>query len=170
MKRFLCLVSLLFLSFVLFACNASPKEFSKGGITLTLNTSFKESSADNAQVYYLSRKAMFMGNRFDPNDYPPTCRYDKESPDMLADHLRNDEYLQYDGKPAHYSVLETGNDGTKFAWLYYDNTVNNVEYSYMLVTKISDDYFYVMNFGCLKKDFEDLSSDFMDYAKTIKVE
>ena len=167
MKKIMQLMLLVCMTITLVACETKTIEFTKEGVTITLPTSFKERKADNALVYYISRNAMFMANKNLISDYPPTCQYDY--PEGYANGLRNDEYLQYNGKPTDYSVSEKGNDGKDFAWLYYDNTVNNVEYSYMLVVKITDKYVYIMNFASLKKDFEKLSSDFMEYAKTIKV-
>ncbi len=167
MKKIMQLILLVCMTITLVACETKTKEFTKEGVTVTLPTSFKERKADNALVYYLSRKAMFMANRNKKQDYPPLCQYNDAQ--GYADKLRNDEYLQYNKKPADYSLVEKGNDGTEFAWLYYDNTVNKIEYSYMLVVKVAGDNVYIMNFASLKKDFEKLSSDFMEYAKSIKV-
>lgn len=170
MKKIILSILFVFIAVILVGCDVKTKELSKGGITITLPTSFKEGKADNAQVYYVSKNAMFMGNRFEKTDYPPTIRYSAGDHQAFADHLRNDELLDYNGKPAPYSELETSNDGSSFAYLYYDKTVNDVEYSYMLVVKTTNTYFYIMNFASLKKDFEKYQDDFMEYAKTIVVE
>ena len=170
MKKILLLIALIFIALSLTACNTKTKEISENGITVTLPTSFKKSKADNAQVYYVSRNAMFMGNKFPKTDYPSTIRYSAGDHQAFADHLRNDNLLEYNGEIADYSYLEESNDGSNFAYLYYDNTVNNVEYTYMLVVKVAENNFFVMNFASLKKDFEKYKDDFMEYAKTIKVE
>lgn len=171
MKRIFKLFIAFFMSATLFACGGTtPKEFKKEGITITLTSEFVEGSNINAQVLYTSNKEMFMGNRFLPSYYPSTIIIDKDDPTAFADYLRNEAYLQYDNNPSDYSTEETGNDGTKFAWIYYDNTVSSYTYTYMLVVKISDSYVYVMNFATLKSEFASHSDNFMTYAKSIVVE
>lgn len=169
MKKIILLFMLVIMAVTLSACSTRTREISENGISVTLPTSFKKSKADNAQIYYVSKNAMFMGNRFNKEDYPSTIRYSAGDHQAFADHLRNDNLLNYNGKPADYSYLETSNDGSSFAYTYYDNTVDNVEYTYMLVVKV-EKYFYVFNFASLKKDFEKYKDDFMTYAKTISVE
>ena len=91
MKKIMQLILLVCMTITLVACETTTKEFTKEGVTITLPTSFKESKADNALVYYLSRKAMFMANKNKKQDYPLTCQYDDAQ--GYADKLRNDEYL-----------------------------------------------------------------------------
>lgn len=166
MKKIILLFILALMTIALVGCDEKTKEVTKGGVTITLPTTFKETETGYAQVYYLSSNAMFMANKFYKNNYQPSVRHSAQT---LADYMRYDNNLKYNGESASYSRVETADDGSEFAYLYYDNTVQNIEYTYMLVTKVSDTYCYIMNFASLKTDFEKFKGYFLKYAKTIRV-
>ena len=164
MKKVL-IITLFIISIFLGGCNfftPEPKEFSKDGITLTLDESFKENENDLHKVTFASTKALFTGNY-----------------ETLSSNLSVKEYATLCLKAIDSSeeVLEYTDDNTTFAYSYYVNTVEDVflgkdvTYKYMLVCmKGSNNKYYCMNFGTTENNFDDYKDQMFEWAKTIKVE
>ena len=159
-RNIIILIVLLLTLFTFTSCKTKEQVFSSNGITVTLNSKFKEQEINGAQVLYLTRKLGFMGNQ--------------ESKELLI--ISDNKLLDYTKKVLEVSkikdveILTYDEDGVKFMYGYYSSTVNNIKYKYMLVTKEGKDNYYTMNFWSLEKDFNANKNQFMEWAKTIVVE
>lgn len=164
MKRFIKIFMVILASFMLASCNLfdpEPKEFSGSGMTVTLTEDFAENSNIAAQFYLLSNDHFFMGNG--------------EGKSLLSDYgvASLEDYiklvLQTSKKTVDYKKY-VNEDKTIFYYAYYTSEVEDVSYSYMLVTMEGSTKYYTMNFGCYTSTFDDdIKEMYMDWAKTIEV-
>ena len=147
-------------SVMLSGCSETEKTFSGAGVTITLNDTFIEKTVVQAPFYLESQNQIFMSLR--------------ESKDTLASVgiTTLDQYIS--------AVLKNGNktaevfDKTEgdlnYKYAYYEASVNDQDFGYMLLVLESDGYFYSMNFGCVSSKLDKYKDQFFDWAKTIKVE
>lgn len=161
MKKIVVL-TLLALTFLFSGCSlfdAEPKEFSGSGMTLTLDDTFSESSILNAQLYLISTKHGFTGNgerKSDLSDYATTL---EEYGELISDVYDKDlEYKTY------------SDSDTSFLYSTYEASTEDGDFSYMIVLKEGESKFYCMNFFCRSKDFEKSEDQYLEWAKTIRVE
>ena len=164
MKKVL-IITLFIISIFLGGCNfftPEPKEFSKDGITLTLDESFKENENDLHKVTFASTKVVFTGNY----ETLGSNLSIKEYANLCLESINSDE-----------EALEYTDEVTNFVYSYYTNTVEDVflgkdvTYKYMLVCmKGSNHKYYCMNFGTTENNFDDYKDQMFEWAKTIKVE
>ena len=164
MKKTLLILIFIF-SLFLIGCSfftPEPKEFSKEGITLTLDESFKENTNDIHKVTLASTKVVFTGNY-----------------ETLSSNISIKEYasLCLESIDSDEEALEYSDEATTFVYSYYLNTVEDVilrqdvTYKYMLVCmKGESNKYYCMNFGTTENKFDDYKDQIFEWAKTIKVE
>lgn len=158
-KSFMLLVFLLAV-FSLSSCTLKEKEFTGAGITITLNASFVEKETVLVPFYLESKDHIFMGMR--------------ESKTTLSQYgIRTLEtYMNAvlaNGGKGNAVVSTYDSDGIKFLYAYYHNTVEEIEYGYMLIAMEGTNHFYSMNFGCLTDDLEGNKDLYIDWAKGIVV-
>jgi uncharacterized ion transporter superfamily protein YfcC len=160
MKNIIVTIVIIITMFTLTSCKVKEQTFSANGITVTLNTKFKQQDISGSQVIYVSRKIGFMGN--------------KESKKLL--NVADNKLDIYTKKVVEVNNLKEielftyNQDGVVFMYGYYTAEVNNIKYKYMLVTKEGEDNYYTMNFWSLEKNFNKNMNLFIDWAKTIVVE
>ena len=169
MKKFLSLLLCIIFGLSLAGCSDS-KEFKKEGVTITLNSSWREVETPYAKVFYQTSKAAFMVNKENPSDFVGyTFFKDKEHPSKYGDLVLTANNAKLDGKSVS-STDEKTNNGDYFAYASYDNVVNGIACRYLLVVMYGKEDLYCMNFYCAKSDFESSYDTFLSYAKTIVVE
>jgi hypothetical protein len=162
LKSVVCLLFVL----VLTGCSlfgGKPKEFSGGGMTVTLTDDFVLGENIQVNLYITSNKYMFVGlgeskSLLSSNGYYniDTEMYARL---VLANNSKNAKVLSYE------------DEDTSFNYAYYESTVSGVSYSYMMVCMEGKSKFYTMNFACFTKNYNDKTKDlFMKWAKTIRVE
>ncbi len=161
MKKGFIWIVFLFAIFSLSACTAKEKEFSGSGITITLDTTFVEKDTVQVPFYLVSLDHIFMGMRETKSSL---TSYGISS---LSSYM--DGVLSNGGKSS-AEVLSYDEDGVSFLYAYYTNSVDGVEYGYMLVAMEGSSHYYSMNFGCLSKDLEDSKDQYLEWAQGIIVE
>ena len=160
MKKLLFLVVLVFSLFALVGCTViSDKEFTAAGITITLDNTFTQKEVVQAPLYLESLDHIFIGLRESKSSL---FAY---GIDTLA------EYTQaVISNAGHDSEVLTFNEGEiTFMYAYYEATVEDQDFGYMLICMEGADYFYTMNFGCLEKNLDGNKDQYIDWVKTIIV-
>lgn len=61
-------------------------------------------------------------------------------------------------------------DDTEFYYAYYTSTVDGDTFGYMLVVMEGEDHYYVMNFACFANKLDKNKTQYLNWAKTIRVE
>lgn len=163
-KRFIALALLMIASVAIFAgCGgAQSKTFSKDGVSIVLNTDFKEETKAGHTMYLESNYASVSVKRE---------RFDD------LDGLTNESSLRdYTNSVVNNNELGTvniqNNSGTSFNYDYftYEKKVNNTNYSYMATTIKGSDSFYLVTFQTKKDDYSTYKKNFEEWAKSVKVD
>lgn len=141
------------------SCKGKEQTFTSNGITVTLNSKFKEQTIQGAQVVYATNKLGFMGNA------------ENKSVVGLGDN-KLEQYTKavIDASSLNVEYQIFDEDGVKFGYAYYSASVSGIKYKYMLVTKEGKDNYYTMNFWSFEKSFNKNENQFMEWAKQIVVE
>lgn len=158
MKKIFTLLFIIISLFSLTSCQEKEKVFTKGGITVTLTTSFIEFENEDFEVAYTSTKYGFAGTAQPRIDF---IGYDLED---YANNVKSQ--VLNDGVATRIYQEKT----VIFRYFYYDATVDGIEYSYMSVLKEGDANFYSMAFWTFKEDFDEAKEQFFEWAKLIVVE
>lgn len=158
-KIVLMLGVMLIMVSTLSSCASKPKEFSSNGITVTLTNKFKYGNDENAQVLLLTSKIGFMGN----GEYKTSVGVS----DNQLEHYTQ-KVLNVSGKTA--DIMNYDEDGVTFCYAYYTATAQNITFKYMLITKEGTSKYYTMNFWSKESEFDEYKDQFLEWAKTIKVE
>ncbi|MBB5265851.1 hypothetical protein HNP82_003002 [Catenibacillus scindens] len=163
MKRLLALLcACLCVIGIVSGCSASAKEFDTGvGMTMTLPGSFKEqdaSQANGATAYYLSNTAGVVALKEDFSTL--------ENAGLSAD-MTLDEYGQTVIDANSLSVQLQEADGIKY--FVYENSVDSQDFTYYATVFEGSDAFWLIQFFCETKNYDQLQSDFLEWAKTVKV-
>lgn len=143
-------------------CSASAKEFDTGaGMTITLPGSFKEqdaSQANGATAYYLSNTAGVVALKEDFTTLEDAG---------LSSDMTLDEYGQtvIDANSLTAQLQEA--DGIKY--FVYENSVDDQDFTYYATVFEGSDAFWLIQFFCETKNYDQLQSNFLEWAKTVKV-
>lgn len=164
MKKMLCFVALSIVMLILTSCIAAkPKEFTKEGVTVTLDTSFKEQlTQENPQfqMVYISSKYGFSGNgekKADLSGIQTLKGYMTAVKSNSKKEFDTQEYKE--------------NDELCFIYGYLEQVVSSNNFTYMVIVKEGEEKFYVFNIWCLTSKFNDKAKEkMMNIAKSIKVE
>lgn len=157
MKKTLKALMIILLLTMLFGCKDNKKTFEKNGVSITLTDKFIEKEVVQVGFYLESNDHIFMSNR--------ESKYTLSQ--MGVDNLTDYANLVLSNSGKIGTVLES-EDGYRYA--YYESTVGDQTFGYMLLTFEGEDYFYTMNFGCLSKKLDDNKDLYFSWAKTITVE
>jgi hypothetical protein len=161
MKRILSVFFIFLFVFILVGCGKSDeKEFSKAGVTITLNDSFVEKDAIQAPFYLESKDHFFMANREAKSGLRT---YGITTLDTYVEAVLNNANKNV-------TIKSFNEDGLSYKYAYYTSTVNEQTFGYMLIAMEGEDHFYTMNFGCLEDDFDDNKDLYTKWTKTITVE
>lgn len=135
------------------------KEFSKDGMTITLTNQFAEKEYITQTVMYESRDSIVTAL--------------KESFSALEE-----AGLGSDITPEEYAELVIANNMLEnceiqekegLTCFQYDRTVDGKAFSYLATIHKAPDAFWLIQFGCLETDFPEKESQFIEWAKTVKV-
>lgn len=159
MKKRMLLVLMFVLVVSLVGCSESEKTFSGAGVSITLNESFVEKEVIQAPLYLESQDHIFMSMRETKQELSP---YDIST---LEEYI--DAVLLNSGKDAETFIK---GDESAYMYAYYESTVNDQKFGYMLLVFESEEYFYSMNFGCLASKLEKNKELYFNWASTITVE
>lgn len=139
---------------------AADKEFSGTGMTIILNEDFVVTETVMVPFYVTSLHDIFSGMR------------ESKSLFVRSSITNLEEYAE--------AVLENGGhsgetlyeseEANGYFYAYYTALVEDVEYGYMLICMETDDYYYLMNFGCLSDDLEDSKEQYIEWTNTLEVE
>lgn len=160
MKKSMFIVFLLAFSFMLAGCKAESKTFTGAGVSITLNDSFIEKEVVQAPLYLESQDHIFMAIRETKTDLSAYSITTLES--YISAVLSNSN------KTADVLTSE-GTDET-YLYAYYESTVGDQTFGYMLLVFEGESHFYSMNFGCLSSNLDDNKDLYLDWANTITVE
>lgn len=163
MKKIFIAMLLSVASLLLTGCNMFQpleKEFTGTGITITLNEDFVITETVMAPFYLTSLDYIFMGLRDSKSEFVDT------NVTSLQDYTT--AVLEFGGYSG--ATVLTAEEGYSYLYSYYTATVEEVEYGYMLICMESDNYYYLMNLGCLNDNLEDSKEQFIEWANTIIVE
>jgi hypothetical protein len=148
-------------SFSMTACFLSkPMEFSGSGITITLNDNFLQGTSDAVAFYLESTNHIFMGNRESKQDLTEYDIFD------LEDYIE----AMIEGIETASDIESYSDDETEFYYAYYTSTIDGDNFGYMLVVMEGQNYFYAMNFACFANKLDKNKTQYMNWAKTIRVE
>lgn len=149
-------IPLLVLSMLLSGCAAKSKTFSKEDFSITLTNKFSEFQNDDCVASYQSKKSVVL--------------ISKESFEDLKEHE-----LDASNTPAAYAkliisvneledteVLETEGQ----TYFYYRQTVHKTQYSYLAFIVKDSTGFWMVQFACKTKNYNDLESSFFEYFDT----
>jgi hypothetical protein len=163
-KRFIALTLLMIASVAVFAGCGGPqsKTFSKDGVSIVLNTDFKEETKAGHTMYLESNYASVSVKRE---------RFDD------LDGLTNESSLRdYTNSVVNNNELGTvtiqNNSGNSYNYDYftYEKKVNNESYTYMATTVKGNDSFYLITFQTKKTDYSTYKTNFEEWAKSVKVD
>ncbi len=163
-KVVICL--LIILSFGLASCSAKPKEFSAGGVTITLTSDFSMQETDGVIMTCISGNVGFVANKESKSLYQSAGYYSMSNKDYAK------LVLSVNKKTAsaveeYYEELES--ETIEYAYAYYTSTVFGQEYKYMLICMQNNTYYYAMNLYTTTDKFDSKIEEFKGYARTIRV-
>lgn len=135
---------------------ASPKTFSKSGMSITLTDDFEEESMDGFTACY------------DSNDVAVFAL--KEGFDLMDgfDLLTLNEYAEM--------VINTNSVSCEvksvdtLTYFDYTSTPSDTEYYYFVVLYKAEDAFWIVQFVTPEKNADEYKDSFIDWAKTVKFE
>jgi len=159
MKKLLFFFVLLFSLFALVGCTVNSKKgFSTAGMTINQDNTFNQKEMIQEHLYIESLEQVSMG------------RESKSSLFYLGIKTLA-EYTQsvFTNAGCDSEVLTFDEEGITFMYTYYNATVEDQDYGYMLICMESANYFYTMNLGCLEKDLEGNKDQYIDWIKTISL-
>ncbi|PKK86806.1 MAG: hypothetical protein CVV63_03575 [Tenericutes bacterium HGW-Tenericutes-8] len=160
MKKSVFLVFLLAFSLMLTGCTKADKTFTGAGVSITLNESFVEKEVVQAPLYLESQDHIFMAIR--------ELKTDLSGYNITTLEGYINAVLSNSGKTAEVFTKE-GTEET-YMYAYYESTVGDQTFGYMLLVFEGDTHFYSMNFGCLSSKLEKNKDQYFDWAKTITIE
>lgn len=151
--------SLLTTCFLLNGCASTPsKTFEKDGIKIIATTEFVEKDYLSLNLYLESPDKIITALRESPNIYFPITKTLRDYTNaVLTANMISSDITLYD------------ENGIVFDYFTYTKTVESYNYKYLGVTKKSESYFYLFNFCCEEKNYQNFSSKFLDWAKLIEV-
>ena len=145
-------------SLLLCACTASPKTFTKDGMSITLTNRFSEIKQENFLTGYGSTNAAVLVTKEAFTLFEGTT-LGKSS--TLTDYANAVITAQ---KLADGTEVKT-NDGVTY--FNYESSVDGVTYKYMATVHKSEDAFWMIQFSAKAADYADMEADFFTYAKSI---
>lgn len=163
MRKIILLLVLGLFGFMLTGCDLfAPEEkvFSGSGMTITLNEDFVETSTVLVPLYLASMDHIFMGDREAKSDFVDTTITN------LTEYA--EAVLEFGGYTD--ATVNQSEEGYEYVYAYYSATVDGTEFGYMLICMESDNYYYIMNLGCLYEDLDDSKEQYIEWANTIVVE
>lgn len=162
MKRIFLVLNLMLFSLFLVGCGPSEKTFTGVGISVTLDDSFIEKDVIQAPFYLESTKYIFTGMRESKASLATVNVY------TLDDYIET--VLSVNGKGSVTpEVKRDEDDNILYYYAYYHNSVEDMNFGYMMIAMEDDSNFYTMNFGCLEEEFDDNKDQFFEWASSIEV-
>lgn len=136
-------------AFAFAACTGTPTTFTKGEVSVTLDSLYREQENENVYFYYQS----VLGGEF--------CVCSKDGFDKIDKEKTLAEYAD---------VVKTANKvetevSERNGYLYF--TVNDDGLFMITAMYKSEQAFYTMNFGCAKKDKKDKEKTLFSHADSV---
>lgn len=162
MKRIFLVLNLMLFSLFLVGCEPSEKTFTGVGISVTLDDSFIEKDVIQAPFYLESTKYIFTGMRESKLSLSTIGVF------SLIDYIET--VLSVNGKGSVSPEMKLDDDdNVMYYYAYYNNSVEDMNFGYMMIAMEDDSNFYTMNFGCLEEEFDDNKDQFFEWASSIEV-
>ena len=164
MKRITKLITVLCLFLALLtvftACEASKSEktFSGSGFSITLDNSFYEKELVSLTAYYESTKMI--------------VTVLKEEFSLFEGYVVVNSLAEYAELVISANGLEniTASEKDGVTYFEYEKTVSGKDYKYYATVHKGSDAFWLVQFACETKNYEDLKADMETYAKSFKAE
>jgi hypothetical protein len=138
--------------------SVEPKDFSKEGMTITLNNHFLETSQDGYTTCYESQDVAIFALK---EKFSLVEGFDKYTLSEYGNLVITNNKLDS-------SVKLQNSDGlTYFEYQSSNPDTNDLYHYFSLVYKTSDS-FWMIQFATLEKNYNDNKQDILDWAKTIK--
>ncbi len=161
MSKNLAIISTSLIIFSLTACfDAKSKEFNNDSINITLTNKFKIQKSNDEILYLTSKEIIFIGNQEKKVDIGELSL--REYTDLVLKNANEKVKLTSD-------INTYTDDNTSFMYVNYIEENGNNSYKYLLTTFKTTAYYYACNFITKLNKYEELESQLLDYAKTIKV-
>ena len=137
---------------------AQDKDFSKAGMTITLTDKFIEKDVAAYTSYYESETTIvtILKEEF-------TLFEEAEVPTDIS--LK--EYADFVAQNNNTTWTVKEKDG--LTYVEFDKNANGKTASYFAVFLRSDDAYWLVQFGCEKKNYDKNMNDFIKWAKSIKI-
>lgn len=139
----------------------TPKEFSREGMTITLNEEFNEGHLDEATAYYQGMTSILIVEKF-------------KFEDLKSENLSSDSTIEdFAGYITdYYSLGEESEfilgDNGEYLYTDYVRTIRNETYTFVPCLFKSGDAFWVFDFCCSEIHALSITPDFHKWASTIK--
>ena len=151
---------LVMLTGLLTGCKASPEKFSAEGMTITLTDAFKQETMEGTAAYFESSKALVVAIKETFIQF--------EELGMSTD-ITLEEYIDL--------VVENNTemqvnalDVEGLTAFIYESVANKKDFTFFASVYESDDAFWLVQFACKTKDYEEMQEDFVKWAKSVKFE
>jgi len=161
MKNVIRKLSVLFMTVILavsfFGCSLfKEKTFTKEGMSITLTGQFVEKEYVTQTVCYVSSKMVVTAL--------------KEEFTMLAG-LEGWSLTEYASRTIASNKLSCGSYAAKgYVYFVFEKEVSGKDYTYYAACYKSTDAFWLIQFGCETKNYEDLLDTMIKYAETVTFE
>ena len=156
----IALISLALVFLMVFtACDLfkSEKTFSKSGYQITLDDSFTEKEYVSMTGYYESTKMIVTVLK---EEFTLFEGYDVETLKEYAELV-----IEANGMS---NITPSESNGTVF--FEYEKNLNGKDYKYYATVHKSSDAFWLVQFGCEAKNYDDLKSDMEKYAASFNAD
>lgn len=158
MMKSLKISCIVLLAVLLTSCFAKEKTFTKAGITITLTNQFKEIDGGDFPMAYASNKYGFsaIGN-------------DKSAVNVDSLHAYTELVLSNADRSG-LTIQEYKDDNQIFEYVCYTAEIDGKTYGYMTISKEGNSKYYTLNFWCFEKNFDSSKDQFIEWAKSAKVD
>jgi hypothetical protein len=134
-------------------CTAKPKTFTASGMTIELTEDFAEKEMVGFTAVYQSKDVFVFAL--------------KEEFEILGDSMDLDEYADL-VLEANQMDADVEHEG-EHTYFTFDKTVSGKDMTYTAVLYKGEDAYWMIQFACLSKDYDDLKDTIFGYAASVEV-
>lgn len=149
------LLAIIMIAFIGCSTPAKAKTFEKAGMSIELTNEFTEKEMVQFTACYMSSTVIV------------TVLKEEFS---LAQGFENYTLMQYAGlviRNNQIDVTAQMSEDDKYAYFRYDKTVTGKDFTYWATCFKSDDAFWLIQFACETKNYEEMAATFEKYADSV---
>lgn len=137
---------------------ATPRNFEKSGMNITLTTAFNEKSIVSQTAYYESRNAIVtvLKEEFE--------NFNGGNGEAWTVSRYTDAVLSNNGMP---SLTKNTREGKDYIYFTYEKTVTGRDFYYLATTHKGTDAFWLIQFACVATDKDKMTEQFLEWADTV---